>query len=72
MTDEQKRAIVAICDALLEGVRAGGEHGAPGGTLYSALMGRLSLQQFEGLMRGLERAGCVRKSGQLYYYVKPL
>jgi hypothetical protein len=41
--------------------------GAPGGILYAALMGHMSLAQFEGIMSVLIKAGLVRKSGHCYF-----
>lgn len=41
--------------------------GAPGGILYTALMGRLDLGQFNCLMSGLVTVGFVTKRGQCYF-----
>ena len=68
MTPEQARAIRAICDAIVEAVKAAGPTGAPGGVIYAALMGQgCSLETYEQFMRGLVRAGKLRKSGELYF-----
>lgn len=61
-------AVIAIADILLEAIKAGGDHGAPGGTLYSAVMGvGIQLHQFEFLMKLLIDSGRVVKRGQHYY-----
>lgn len=70
-TPEQLRAIAAIADAIVEAVKAAGDHGAPGGTIYAAMMGHgISLAQYEQFMSGLVRAGKLRKRGELYFVVE--
>ncbi len=66
MTD--KEAIMAVFDAIVESVAVAGDHGAPGGTLYAALMSvGLSYDQFESLMGMLVASGKLTKRGQLYF-----
>lgn len=61
-------AIKALCDAIVAAVDAGGEFGAPGGVLYSALMSHgCSLPQFERIMSGMIGAGLLCKVGERYY-----
>jgi hypothetical protein len=68
LTPEQIKALRAICDAVVDVVRAGGSLGAPGGVIYAALMGQgCTLSQFESLMSGLVRAGKLRRDGDLYF-----
>ena len=68
MTAEQAKALKAICDAVIDSVKAAGPLGAPAGTLYAALMTHgASLQQFESLMSGLVSIGKLRKQGHLYF-----
>ena len=68
LTPEQIRALRAICDAVVDEVRAGGSLGAPGGVIYAALMGQgCTLSQFESLMAGLVRGGKLRRDGDLYF-----
>jgi hypothetical protein len=38
--------------------------------MYAALMGKLSLQQFESCMRALVAEGYLRREGDLYHYVR--
>lgn len=58
----------AICDAIIESVKAGGPLGTPGGTLYAALMAQgCTLQQFEQIMAALVSAGKLEKRGELYF-----
>lgn len=66
--DTKKRALLALCDAIVDIVRAGGDRGVPGGTLYAALMTHgCTLDQFEGIMRALVATSKVEKRGQLYF-----
>lgn len=68
MTVEQLKTLKIICDAVLEAVGAAGPLGAPGGTLYAALMAHgATIQQFEKLMAGLVNADLLRKQGELYF-----
>jgi len=71
-TPQQKRALVEAAQALIDAVKIGGDLGVPGGHLYAALIGKLSLQQFESLMSGIVSAGYLTKRGDLYFYVKDL
>lgn len=68
MTPAQIKALRFVADAVTEAVQAAGPLGAPGGTIYAALMGQgCTLQQYEGIMGGLVRAGLLRRSGDLYF-----
>jgi hypothetical protein len=66
---ESVQAIVEVATALLEAVEASGSNGAPGGHLYAASMGLLSLDQFERIMGMLVKSGRIRKVGHVYYKV---
>ena len=75
MTSTQKHAAVdalkAICDAVVELVRASGSLGKPSGELYAFLMKYgCTLEQFEMLMGVLVDAGKVTKRWQLYFAVE--
>ncbi len=71
MTKEQQiLAADMIVDAILEAIKAGGSQGAPAGVMYAALMGFMSLEQFEDIMTALVRTGKVRKQGHLYFYAR--
>lgn len=68
MTSQQIQALRAIAEAIIAAVAAAGERGAPGGILYSTLMGHgCSLTQFQSLMAGLESAGKIKRHGELYF-----
>ncbi len=68
LTPQQRAAMRLIVDAVLDAIKAAGPTGAPGGVLYAALMQQgCSLSQFQSLMGGLERAGKVRRDGELYF-----
>ena len=65
---EAARALLAICDAVVAAVRAGGTLGTPGGTLYAVLMTYgCTMEQFEQLTTALVAAGKLEKRGQLYF-----
>ena len=68
MTTDTTTLLRAIARAVIEAVRAGGDHGAPGGTLYAALMTQgCTLEQFEQIMGALCDAGALAKRGHLYF-----
>jgi hypothetical protein len=61
------RLLLMISQIILEGVRAAGPLGAPGGHLYADLMiYGCTLEQFESIMRGMVGAGLLVKNGQCY------
>lgn len=59
--------IKALVDAVVESVAAAGQMGAPAGHLYAALMGHLSLEQFQMLMGAIVAAGKLERRGLLYF-----
>ena len=68
MTLQQAKALKAIAGGVIEAVKAGGQLGAPGGVMYAAMMGQgCTLQQFEGIMGGLVKAGFLTKKGECYH-----
>jgi hypothetical protein len=67
---DQKEAICALFAMFTDAVKVAGSLGAPGGVLYSAVMEKLTLSQFEAIMGALVAAGHLRKSGHLYFYVE--
>ncbi len=67
MTQEQIQALRAVAAMFIDAVRAAGDLGAPAGVMYAAVMGRLSLHQFEQITSGLVRAGKLRKEGDLFF-----
>ena len=73
MTPNQKVAALRLAlQAILGAVKEAGDLGAPGGVLYAALIGRISLQRFEQIMTALVRAGKLRRAGDLYFWVADL
>jgi hypothetical protein len=65
------RALHAIADSVVDAVKVAGDHGAPGGVLYAALMRYgCTLEHFEQIMGALVVAKKVVKRGQLYFAVK--
>jgi hypothetical protein len=67
-TPEQKRAVAAIANAIVDAVRAAGSHGAPGGVIYAAMMAHgCTLEQYEQFMAALVRLKRLKKSGDLYF-----
>lgn len=66
--EDQLGAAAWLCRIIVETVEETGEHGAPGGILYAALMNvGVSLELFEMIMGTLVEAGKLRKSGDLYF-----
>lgn len=70
MTAEQRdrasRVLALMADAVLEAVAAGGADGVPSGMLYAAFMqAGLSLEQYQAILRGLERAGRITVKNHL-------
>ncbi len=68
----QRQAILALFRMFVETVQEAGTMGAPGGVMYSAVMDKLTLDQFNQIMGALVQAGNLRRSGNLYFYVKGL
>ena len=69
---EAQRAILAICAAIIETVKEAGPEGAPGTSLYLALMEHgCTLVQFQQIMDALVEAGKLRQEGHLYYAGEP-
>ena len=68
MTDKQRQAIMMLLSAIVDSVKMAGDHGAPGGVLYAALMAHgITLDQFESLMSALVSAGKMTRKGHLYF-----
>jgi hypothetical protein len=66
-----EKALKAIGDAIIESIKATGDAGMPGGTLYAALMTHgATLEQYEAIMGALVAVGKLRKSGQLYFFAE--
>lgn len=57
-----------VTNAILETIQETGDHGAPGGILYAALMHHgMSLEYFQEIMAALVQSGKVIKRGELYF-----
>jgi len=67
MTNQEKNAVMGIFAALFEAVKDSGKRGAPGGHLYAAVMGHLTLDQFNQFMSALCKSGKVRRAGECYF-----
>ena len=67
LTNSQITAIKMLADAIVEAVAVAGPLGAPGGTLYSAVMDKMSADQFNQFMSALVGAGKLTKRGHLYF-----
>ncbi len=62
------KAVLAVLNAIVESVAEAGSQGAPGGTLYAALMMLgVTFDQFNTIMNVLVDNGKLTKKGQLYY-----
>jgi hypothetical protein len=73
VTPQQKAAALRLAlQAILDAVKEAGDLGAPGGVLYAALIGRMSLGQFEQIMAALVSMGKLRKRGDLYVWIADL
>lgn len=57
MTNEQIAAVRAVAGMMVEAIGAAGQLGVGSGVLYSMLMGKLSLEQYNAIIGGLVRAG---------------
>lgn len=61
----------AILDAVVDAVRAGGDRGVPGGTIYAALMASgATFEQYRQIMSALVAAGKLTREGDLYFIAK--
>lgn len=71
MTKKQKTdVILTICNSFIEAVKVGGSQGVPAGHMYAAVMGQMSLNDFQTIMDVLVSRGFVRKTGDVYYHLK--
>jgi len=63
----QAAALRALATAIVDTVRECEPEGAPAGPMYAALLGTLSLPQFEQVMDGLVAANKLRRVGHVYH-----
>lgn len=67
MTPQQIAAVRFVANAITDTIKEAGPLGAPGGVIYAALSAQgCTLQQYEGIMGGLVRAGVIKRDGDLY------
>lgn len=68
-TNEMRvNAVLALFDAIIDSIKVAGDYGAPGGTLYAALMAYgCTLDRFNNIMTILVASGRVERRGQLYF-----
>lgn len=69
---KEKRAdlVIELANMFLDVIRAGGDRGVPTGHMYAAVMGVMSLEQFQGFLTGLQKAGKVQVRNHVAYVVK--
>lgn len=67
MTNTEKITLKMV-QAVAETIREMGSVGAPAGPMYAALMGRVSYQGFESIMRTIVNSGLAAKRGDVYYW----
>ena len=66
-----KRAAISAADAVMATVKMAGAAGTPLELIYAAVREHIdcNYSQFEALMRALEKAGCIRFTPELAFYV---
>jgi hypothetical protein len=65
---KQARAVLAAVRALIDAVRDAGPGGIPSGALYAALMGVLTLEQYERLLGLAVGSGVIESKNHLLVY----
>jgi hypothetical protein len=66
---EEKKAALSILMAVAEAIKDLGS--VPSGHLYATLMGHLSLDQYQQVIRVLKQAGLVKEENHLLTYTGP-
>jgi hypothetical protein len=68
---DAKRAAISAADAVMATIKKAGAAGAPLGPIYAALQEHIdcSYSQFEALINELESLGCIRRTGELAFYI---
>ena len=69
LTETQLRQGAQLARIFIDAVAEAGPQGAPGGVMYAAVMGSMSLSQFETLMATMVEVGLLRRRGELYFAV---
>ena len=70
MTKEEVRAAMSVVLAVSEAIRALGE--VPSGHLYAQLMGTLSLESYNKIIKTIKNTGLVEESGHVLRWVGPV
>src|SRR5262245_25682627 len=65
-----KRTATLVAEAVMATIKDAGSAGAPLDAIFAALQERIcNYSQFDALMRALEAAGCIRRTGEVAFYV---
>lgn len=65
MTREQIDAVAAVAALILSAIKEAGPAGVPSGHVYAVLMGKLSLDNYNAIIRGLEKLGKITNRNHL-------
>ena len=66
MTPQEKAKIIFdVCESFYEMIQCRGVMGFPEGELYALVMGKMSLDTFNGCIEMLEQAGKITRKGFL-------
>lgn len=64
-TEQQRRAVQEIAFAIFDSIKAAGAQGIPSGHLYAALMGKMTLDQYNMFIGALTKNGYITNTGHL-------
>ena len=67
-TKEQVKAAIGVACAIADAIRE--LHEVPSGHLYAELMGHLSLDQYQAIIDGLERAKLIKVENHLITWIE--
>ena len=67
LTETQLRQGAQLARIFIDAVAEAGPQGAPGGVMYAAVMGSMSLSQFQTIMATLCEVGMLRRRGECYF-----
>lgn len=65
MIKKKEDVALAIISLIHDCIKDAGEQGIPSGHLYSMLMGRLSLDTYQGILSVLLKAGKIKESNHV-------
>lgn len=68
-TRQELTAVIGVMDAMLEVITAHGPSGCPSGHLYAALMGTISYNAYDNMVRLLVEAKRIRTVNHVLYAV---